>query len=450
LGNLKAQGKEISLEKRLLKNPIHGVLLALLCTGSTWFYVQRVLAPHQRAEAAAHGWPRGNLSDLYPRWLGARELLLHHRDPYSAELTREIQSGYYGRPLDPGRPEDPKDQQRFAYPVYVVFLMAPTLGLSFPAAQTCFRWVFVLLTLVSVPLWLRTVRWRPSMAVISILVILTFGSFGVVQGIKLQQLSLVVNGIMAASAAALVAGHFALAGSLLAVATFKPQLALPMAGWLALWAVSDWRRRQGFVWSFAGTIAVLLAGSEYVLPGWMGRFRDAVSAYREYTQGANSLLEVLTTPLIGKMLVAASVVIVAVVGWRLRRTAHDSVAFSVMLALVLAATVVIVPSFAPYNQVLLLPAVFLIATLWRDLWMRNWLTRMTCAVGVLVVFWPWLASCGLLLASLFLPSDEVQRAWTAPLRNSLLLPVVVLGVFVLAARDRLGRLEKGSGSAVET
>lgn len=400
-----------------------------------WFYVQRVLAPHQRAEAAAHGWPRGNLSDLYPRWLGARELLLRHRDPYSAELTREIQSGYYGRPLDPSRPEDPKDQQRFAYPVYVVFLMAPTIGLPFPAAQTCFRWLFVILTLVSVPLWLRVVRWRPSLAGTSILVILTFGSFAVVQGIKLQQLSLVVNGIMATSAAALVTGHFALAGFLLAIATFKPQLALPMAAWFAVWAISDWRRRQGFLWSFVVTMAVLFAAAEYVLPGWMGRFREAVSAYREYTQGASSLLEVLTTPVIGKVMVAGTIIIVAAAGWRLRRAAHDSIAFSAMLAVILATTVVIVPSFAPYNQVLLLPAVFLIAASWRDIWGRNWLTRTSCVVGALVVFWPWLASCGLLLASLVLPSDLVQRAWTAPLRNSLLLPVVVLGLLSLRRRD---------------
>ena len=413
------------------------MLLALLFTGSMWFYVQRVLAPHQRAEAAIHGWPRGNLSDLYPRWLGARELLLNHRDPYSAELTREIQIGYYGRPLDPGRPDDPKDQQRFAYPVYVVFLMAPTIGLSFPAAQICFRSLFVLLTLVSVPLWLRAVRWRPSLAVTAILVILTFGSFAVVQGIKLQQLSLVVNGIMAASAAALVGGEFALAGVLLALATFKPQLALPMASWLALWAISDWRRRQGFIWGFAITMAVLLAGSEYVLPGWIGRFRDAVSAYREYTQGASSLLEVLATPAIGEILVAATILLVAAVGWRLRRAAHDSVVFSAMLALVLAATVVIVPSFAPYNQVLLLPAVFLVAASWKELWGRSWLRRVACVVGVLVVFWPWIASASLLVASIFLPASEVQGAWTAPLRNSLLLPVVVLGVFTLCARDRL-------------
>ncbi len=413
------------------------IFLALLSAGSMWFYVQQVLVPHQRAEAAAHGWPRGNLSDLYPRWLGARELLLHHRDPYSPEVTREIQSGYYGRPLDPSRAEDPRDQQRFAYPVYVVFVMAPTVGLPFPAAQTCFRWLLVFLTLASVPLWLRVVRWHASFAVTSILVILTFGSFAVVQGIKLQQLSLVVNGIMAASAAGIVAGHFALAGFLLAIATFKPQLALPMAAWLLLWAVSDWRRRQVFVWSFGVTIALLLTASEYVLPGWMGRFREAVSAYRKYTQGASSLLEVLTTPAIGKIMVAVTIVMVAVVGWRLRRVEHGSVAFSAMLALVLAVTVVIVPSFAPYNQVLLLPAVFLIATSCRGLWRRSWLTRLACAVGALVVFWPWLASCGLLLASLVLPADSVQRAWSAPLRNSLFLPVVALGLLVLCARNLL-------------
>src|ERR1700676_5274675 len=97
-----------------------------------WFYVQRVLVPYQKADAAAHGRPRGNLSDLYPRWLGTRELLLHHRNPYSREVALEIQEGYYGRRLDAARPNDPKDQQSFAYPVYVVFLLAPLIGLPFP------------------------------------------------------------------------------------------------------------------------------------------------------------------------------------------------------------------------------------------------------------------------------------------------------------------------------
>jgi hypothetical protein len=407
-----------------------------------WFYVQQVLVPYQKTDATAHGRPRGNLSDLYPRWLGARELLLHHRNPYSLEVTREIQSGYYGRPLDPDRVDDPrfdepKDQQGFAYPVHVVFLLAPTVGLRFPAVQAGFRWLLVILTLVSVFLWLRVSRWQPSATVTTILIVLTMGSYAVVQGIKLQQLTLVVSALLAGCAAALVAGYFSLAGFVLALATIKPQLALPIAGWLMLWALSDWRRRQIFFWSFALTGAIFLAASEYVLPGWIGQFRDAVAAYRQYTGGAGSLLDVLATPTLGKILAAAAVVAVAVTGWRVRFASHDSVAFSTMFALVLVVTLVIVPSFAPYNQVLLLPAVFLIVASWKELWGRNRLTRMACVLAVLLVFWPWLAAFGLMLASRFLPASSVQRAWAMPLYTSLGIPLVVLGLFAVCAGDRL-------------
>ena len=407
-----------------------------------WFYVQWVLVPYQKADAAAHGRPRGNLSDLYPRWLGTRELLLHHRDPYSPEVTREIQSGYYGRPLDAGRMDDPrfnepKDQQGFAYPLHVVFLLAPTIGLPFHVVQTGFRWLLITLTLASVLLWLRVLRWRPSVASTAILIVLTLGSYAVVQGIKLQQLTLVVSALLAGCAAALVAGYFSLAGFLLALATIKPQLALPIAGWLTLWAVSDWRRRQPFVWSFALSMAIFLAASEYILPGWMKEFRNAVAAYRQYTGGAGSLLDVLTTAWLGKILAAVAVLAVVIMGWKVRRAPHDSAAFSTMLALVLAVTLVIVPSFAPYNQVLLLPAVFLIVRSWKDLWSRGSLTRMACAVGLLVVGWPWLASCGLMLASRFVSPSSLQRAWTVPLYTSLGIPLVVLGLLSLCARDRL-------------
>ena len=120
------------------------------------------MIPQQVAAAAAHDFPRGNLSDLYPRWLAARELLLRHRDPYSPEITREIQIGYYGRALDPARPADPKDQQAFAYPVYVVFLVAPTIGLPFTTVQEIFHWFLVMLTAVTVPLWLKATIYPTS------------------------------------------------------------------------------------------------------------------------------------------------------------------------------------------------------------------------------------------------------------------------------------------------
>src|SRR6266481_5135503 len=97
-------------------------MLALLAAASMWFYMNRILEPQQVTDAAAHDRPRGSLSDLYPRWLGARELLLHRRNPYSHDVTVEIQQGFYGRPLDASRPDDPRDQEAFTYPAYVVFL----------------------------------------------------------------------------------------------------------------------------------------------------------------------------------------------------------------------------------------------------------------------------------------------------------------------------------------
>src|SRR4029077_13028807 len=127
------------------------------------------------------------------------------------------QTGYYGRPLDPTRSADPHDEQRFAYPVYVVFLLAPIIGLPFPVVAIVFRWLLLLLTAVSALLWLRALRWKVSCTTLAIVLLLTLGSFPAIQGMKLQQLSLLVSAMIAGAAALLVAGHLATAGILLAL-----------------------------------------------------------------------------------------------------------------------------------------------------------------------------------------------------------------------------------------
>ena len=376
----------------MMHDPKFRLLVALLLAGSMWFYVQHVLIGHQKADAALRGVPRGNLSDLYPRWLGARELLLYHRDPYSPEVTREIQTGYYGRPLDPARPNDPKDEQRFAYPVYVVFLLAPTIDLPFPAVQAGFRWLLVGLTVVSVLLWLRTLQWRPSLNAQVILSLFALFSFPALQGIKLQQLTLLVSGLIAGCAMLLVEGHLVAAGVLLALATIKPQLVLPLCLWILLWAFSDWRRRQNVVWGFIGTMAVLLGAAEFVLPGWIGRFREAVAAYRQYSDGAESVLDVLLTPGLGKVAAAAALLALAIVGWRNRRAAADSATFGQILVLILATTVMIVPKAAPYNQVLLIPGVLIVLQHWRIFSAQKIMIRAAAWICSLAVLWPWPAA----------------------------------------------------------
>ena len=173
------------------------VALALAAWASMWYYVRRIVIPHQEKDAAQFERPRGNLSDLYPRWLGARELLLHGRDPYSREITLEIQRGYYGREIDPVRPNDPKDLGGFAYPVYVVFLLAPTVHMDFATVRLFSLWLLAGLTVLSVLFWQRTVGVDFSPGGLLAMVLLVLGSYPFVEAISLQQLTLLIAALLA-------------------------------------------------------------------------------------------------------------------------------------------------------------------------------------------------------------------------------------------------------------
>ena len=403
-----------------------GLPAAFLLAGSMWFYVQHVVIGHQQAEAALHGIPRGNLCDLYPRWFGARELLLHHRNPYSPEITREIQIGYYGRALDPNRPDDPHDQMAFAYPLYVIFLLAPTITLPFLLVRFVAHWFFVLLTAASVPLWLRTTRWRPSPALTSILVILTLGTLPVVLGIKLEQLTLPVGGMIAGCVLLLVSGYLVLAGILLAFATIKPQVVFLIVAWLVVWACGDYRRRRRFLWSFGLTMTALFAAAEFVMPGWIGQFLDAMAAYRQYTGRQVSILSILTTPTLGLLFSALVVLGLAVVCWRMRHVPSGDPAFALVSSVVLALTLVVIPMTSLYNQILLLPAMLLIVRHGASLWRKDPLTRMLCLFTGSAMLWPWLAASALSLASLLARAKFVEEYWAAPFWASMTVPMAVL------------------------
>jgi hypothetical protein len=401
-----------------------GLLGALLLAVSMWFYLQHVMIRQQIADAAQRGIPRGNLSDLYPRWLGTRELLLHHRDPYSTAVTEEIQTGYYGRPLDRSRPNDPRDQQGFAYPLYVVFLLAPTITLRFSAVEVGFFWLLVATIVATVLVWLRTFAWPTSSVTAATLIVLTLGSFSVLQGLKLQQLSLLVGGLIAASVALLTSGQLAAAGVLLALATIKPQLVLPLAAWLLLWVSCDWPKRKSLALAFMAVMAIEVAAAEVALPGWIGEFRHSLSAYRQYNDGAFSVLQVLLSPLWGNVLAVLVLAATARLCFQQRSVAAGSTAFHWTTALVLAVTLLVVPKTSPYNHVLLLPAVLLVARDWRMVWEMGPAARFTLVVSTGVLFWPWLAALVLTVVSLFSPT-ALAKVWLAPLYTTITIPVAV-------------------------
>ena len=415
-----------------MRNPWWLVLGALLCAASMGLYLQRVVIPYQIADAAAHGRPRGNFSDLYPRWLGARELLLRGRDPYSSDVTREIQTGYYGRPLDSSRPNDPKDEQRFAYPVYVVFVLAPTVGLPFEIVQKGFFWALLLFTIAGVLLWLRILQWSPPPWTQLSLILLTIGSPAVMQGLKLRQLSLLVAALVCAALVLLASDHLSAAGCLLAVATIKPQLVWLLLLWLALWTASDYRRRYRLAVSFLITMIVLVAASELWLPHWIPRFWDALREYQRYT-GAASVIHKMISPAVGRTVTLFSLAMTGVIAWRERSQVANSQAFARMLCLILAVTVLLAPTIAPYNQILLLPALLMLASDWGGI--RKYGMARTFLIGLMAVAigWPWMSSIVLATLSFVLPAQVVHKFWNVPFWTVWLIPVPVAALMLVVA-----------------
>ena len=409
-----------------------GVLaISALCCLSMWLYTSFILVGRQEREAAAYGTPRGSLSDLYPVWLGSRELLLDGKNPYSEEVTRAIQAGYYGRALDPMRKQDPINQQAFAYPVYVAFLLAPTIRLPFAEVAASFRWLLAFLTALSVFLWLRFLFWRPHWTANATFVLLVLGTFAAVQGIRLEQLSLLVAALIAASMALLSSGHLVPSGMLLALAMIKPQLALPLAACLLLWSLGDWRARARLDASFLVSTAALALAGEYLLPGWVSKFWEASRAYLNYAAGG-SLLEEMLARRVGIALAYLIAMALAFLGWRRRHLSAEDPRFREFVCLVLAVTVIIIPMFPPHYQLLLLPGALLLVRYRRELWVQGRVARVLLLVAAVLLFWQW-ASAAVLVAAAWL-GVNVERIWHLPLWTTVLLPIPLAACLLLATR----------------
>ena len=420
-------------------------LVATLATVSMWFYVNRILVGYQEADAAANQRPRGNLSDLYPRWLGARELLLHRSNPYSAAITAEIQKGYYGRVLDPARPGDPADQQGFAYPVYVVFLLAPLIAIPFNTVHVFFYWLLVGVTAGSVCLWLLALDWRLPRLALGSTIILTLGCFAAVQGIKLQQLTLLVAAFLAGAAACVAAGWLFWGGVLLALATIKPQLAWPLVLWLLLWSLSNWRARRNLTIGFAAIMLPLLGAAEIILPGWWLMFAQAVGRYHGYTHNQSVLEDLIPWALAANMIALAAALAAAWILWRLRKAPADASEFGTATALVMALTVLIVPMSAAYNQVLLLPPILLLVRDRGFLLARSRGVRFVCVLAGVAIAWQWIAAAGLTLVYLTVSSKLAFGAWRWPLFSTVGIPVAVFALTLVAATERDGDAAPGGG-----
>ena len=387
---------------------------------------------------------KGHPGDIYHRWLGSRELLLNGRNPYGEEVTEEIQVGLSGHKYDP---RQDAAEQHFYYPVYVVFLMAPTVRLPFPVVKKLFAILLLFLTALSVPLWLDFLQWRMTSMQQFLVVVLTLASMPALQGIYLQNLGLLVSALIAGACFSVRRGRLVLAGMLLAFSTIKPHLVLPLIGCLVIWSTGAWSERRKLVWSFLLSMAILILAGELLLPGWVTQCLRGILVYPEKSYGVTPLQLVFSRPL-GLFLALPVIVGTIYLAWRLRRAPASSAQFCLVVVSVLAATLAVTPSLVPYSDLQLLPAVLLLLRQRKRIWGLGRWARHNLLAALGLVVWPYVATIFLALIRPVLPS-LASRLWIAPLAVMPILPLFILAGLGWEVGIQLRRGNPAIASAAE-
>jgi hypothetical protein len=425
-----------------------GVLGAvILCAVCMVYYHLVYFVPRAQEIRTAQGFGTGYSfgADFYPIWFTAREGLLQHRDPYSPEMTRKIQIGLFGRPLDAQHPAAPIDYRTFAYPAFTDILLWPLAILPFSVVRIVLALILAAVTALSIVLWLKALQLLAGPAMLTALILLTLSSYAVLEGLFAEQMGLLVGFLLAASLTALVRERLFLSGSLLALALIKPQMILLVALYLLCWACVRWRTRWPFVAGFFSVSALLLVSSLLVWPRWIQEWLRVMFGYRQYSTPplASLLLGHQIGSRLGPILIAALLASALAVAWRMRHSSAASMEFALTLSFLLAITVItLLPGHAVYDHVLLLPGVIVIVLSWRN-FAATRPFRVILAITALAVFWPWISAPIVIAIRPMLSHDLfVSKMLTLPIRTAASIPFGVcalLGLMMWREADKKTR-----------
>lgn len=422
------------------------VCCAFLAAAAMVYYHQGLFMPHARQSHASrnlsHGYSFGN--DFYQIWLTARECLPNRSNPYREEITQKIQLGLYGRVLDPNNASDPKDRRAFPYPAFVDLLFWPASQLSFPLARIIIFCLLLPLSATMVWLWMKALDWILAWQWTVVVIVLVLTSYPVLEGLYAGQVGLLVGFLMSSSILALRRGKLLLSGILMALSTIKPQMSVLLIVYLIFWAVSDLRTRKRFCIGFLATGGTLVTAALVAWPRWIEEWVHILRAYRGYNPAP--LLSQVLGGVFGSrfeqplyFFCSAALLIGALwLAWSNRWVRPDSREFWLTLTILLSiTTVVILSGQAVYDHILLLPGILFLASQRRELG-ANRTTKLLLAIGSVVLFWPWIAACGLILVRPILSHNQFfsKEIFLLPLYFAVPLPFLVLAPLALSLGGR--------------
>jgi len=294
--------------------------------------------------------PHPGANDFYIPWHAVRALVIEGRNPYSAEVTRDIQEVLFGGPRPSGT-----HQFAFAYPLTVLPLLAPLAPLPYDWAEAIWLTLLLGALLGGTFLALRTVGWSPQPLALAGLVLWAILFYPAARALLLGQLAVVVFLLIALTLFLLQRRHWTAAGICLALATMKPQMVTLMILLLAAWAVHQ--RMWHFAGGFLGTMALLVTIPMLWLPAWPLDFLASMSAYVGYTENTSPVK--VTIDLFGLVapwwevgFAGALCLFLAVAVWDSARRSWANLLPLAALSLIIG--LLIFPRTATTNQVLLI------------------------------------------------------------------------------------------------
>ncbi|HZW96872.1 MAG TPA: glycosyltransferase family 87 protein [Candidatus Eremiobacteraceae bacterium] len=407
--------------------------LAILCAAGMVYYHLCIFVPRTLAIRSAQGFGRGYSfgADFYPIWLTSGEALRHHRDPYAPAMTRQIQIGLFGRPLDSSSLAAPTDYRAFAYPAFADVLFWPSAVLPFSVVRILLALILGSATLFSLFLWLHALGLSPGAGTLALMALLTLTSYIVLEGLFSAQPGLLAGFFLAASVATLVSGRLFLSGSLLALTLIKPQMMALVAAYLLMWCVYRWRARWRFLAGFLFVSLLLSAASLLIWPNWISEWLQVIAGYQQYSTPPliSYLLGGRIGPRLGPFLIDALVIGAIVLAARMREASPTSAKFSLTVSLLLTITVItLLPGHAVYDHIVLLPGILLIALSWPRFAAPRPLFLVLLCVTALVVFWQWICAPVVIALQPVLSPQLFADVILLPIRTAASIPFAVLAI----------------------
>ncbi len=235
--------------------------------------------------------PYPGFNDYLTVWEASRLFFYEGLDPYSAQTSLAIQTRIFGRAALPD--EQPN---HFAYPFYAIYFVYPFIHAEYAWATAAWL-VFLEVCLIgALALLLDLFKWRPRPLTVIALALLSLLAYPAARGLVLGQVSHLVYLLQVAAIWAFVRRRDGLAGALLALSTFKPQMGVFIVPFLLAWAVA--RRRWRAVSAFGIGMAALLGSSFLLQPNWVEGFLYQLTLYPSYIE-VSTPIWVVTDYLLG-------------------------------------------------------------------------------------------------------------------------------------------------------